>query len=89
MVTMVTLSVGANAVATRLTIFRQAVVWVIVGGYGALITWPASSEPRTAAQRKGVWLTPKSRAGWDSNRRGALNVLKVFATTNKLLICRD
>lgn len=32
---------GENTVATRLTLFRQAVVWVIVGGYGALITWLA------------------------------------------------
>lgn len=32
---------GENTVATRLTLFWQAVVWVIVGGYGALITWLA------------------------------------------------
>lgn len=35
------LGVGENTVATRLTLFRQAVVWMIVGGYGALITWLA------------------------------------------------
>jgi hypothetical protein len=33
--------VGQNTVATRVTLFRQAVVWEILGGYGALITWLA------------------------------------------------
>jgi hypothetical protein len=35
------LGAGENTVATRLTVYRQAVVWLIVGGYGALITWLA------------------------------------------------
>jgi hypothetical protein len=33
------LGVGENTVATRLTVYRQAVVWLIIGGYGALLTW--------------------------------------------------
>jgi hypothetical protein len=33
------LGAGENTVATRLTVYRQAVVWLIIGGYGALITW--------------------------------------------------
>jgi hypothetical protein len=28
---------GENTVATRITIFRQAVLWIIVGGYMGLI----------------------------------------------------
>jgi hypothetical protein len=36
------LQLGENTVATRLTLFRQAVVWVILGGYGALIVWLAT-----------------------------------------------
>lgn len=35
------LGAGENTVATRLTAYRQAVVWLIIGGYGALITWLA------------------------------------------------
>jgi hypothetical protein len=35
------LGAGENTVATRLTVYRQAVVWLIIGGYGALITWLA------------------------------------------------
>jgi hypothetical protein len=35
------LAVGEDTVATRLTVFRQAVVWLIIGGYGGLITWLA------------------------------------------------
>jgi hypothetical protein len=31
--------VGENTVATRLTLFRQAVVWLVLGGTAALITW--------------------------------------------------
>jgi hypothetical protein len=34
---------GENTVATRLTIYRQAVVWLIIGAYGALVTWLAVS----------------------------------------------
>jgi hypothetical protein len=35
----VMLGAGENTVATRLTVYRQAVVWLIIGGYGALLTW--------------------------------------------------
>jgi hypothetical protein len=35
------LAVGEDTVATRRTVFRQAVVWLIIGGYGGLITWLA------------------------------------------------
>jgi len=35
------LGTGENTVATLLTVYRQAVVWVLIGGYGALITWLA------------------------------------------------
>jgi hypothetical protein len=35
------LAIGEDTVATRLTVFRQAVVWLIIGGYGGLITWLA------------------------------------------------
>jgi hypothetical protein len=33
------LGLGENTIGTRLTVFRQAVVWLALGGYGALITW--------------------------------------------------
>lgn len=36
------LGLGANTVATRITVFRQAVVFLIVGGYAALIVWLAA-----------------------------------------------
>ncbi len=36
------LGTGENTVATRLTVYRQSVVWLIIGGYGALITWLAA-----------------------------------------------
>jgi hypothetical protein len=35
------LGAGENTVATRLTVYRQAAVWLIIGGYGALIAWLA------------------------------------------------
>jgi hypothetical protein len=35
------LGAGENTVATRLTVYRQAVVWLIIGGSCALITWSA------------------------------------------------
>jgi hypothetical protein len=35
------LGAGENTVATRLTVYRQSVVWLIIGGYGALIAWLA------------------------------------------------
>jgi hypothetical protein len=35
------LAAGENTVATRLTVYRQSVVWLIIGGYGALVAWLA------------------------------------------------
>jgi hypothetical protein len=35
------LGAGENTVAPRLTVYRQSVVWLIIGGYGALIAWLA------------------------------------------------
>jgi hypothetical protein len=35
------LGMGEDTVATRLTVFRQAVVWLVIGSYGGLITWLA------------------------------------------------
>jgi len=37
----VMLATGENTVATRLTVYRQAVVWLIIGGLGALVVWLA------------------------------------------------
>jgi hypothetical protein len=37
------LRTGEDTVATRLTVYRQAVVWLIIGGYGALMVWLAVS----------------------------------------------
>jgi transcriptional regulator with XRE-family HTH domain len=45
---------GETTVATRLTLFRQTLVWMIVGGYGALIACardnaaPATTRPSAA-----------------------------------------
>ena len=35
------LGTGENTIATRVTVFWQSVVWLILGGYGALVTWLA------------------------------------------------
>jgi hypothetical protein len=33
------LGTGDGTVKTRLTVFRQAIVWVLIGGYLGLVAW--------------------------------------------------